>query len=150
MVQPPFLATRRHAGGQRLPRCLGFEDLDWRPAAPTPSSFTPPHVTSRRATSHVSQLSTPNTLPIGHANGFLLTNLRCANTYFPLAGDEGSRLVDMIVPIPNKMGDVPVVNHDHEKLLEKPREGRWAVTLNEVWHDMAWHGLVWYGIVHWP
>lgn len=53
-------------------------------------------------------------------------NYRCANTYFPLAGKNGSRLVDMVSE------RTPVVNSGHELFLKKPSRGHWAVTLNEV------------------
>ncbi|CAM9369775.1 unnamed protein product [Laminaria digitata] len=53
-------------------------------------------------------------------------NYRCANTYFPLAGKNGSRLVDMVSE------RTPVVNTGHESIVVPPRRGHWAVTLNEV------------------
>lgn len=53
-------------------------------------------------------------------------NYRCANTYFPLAGKNGSRLLDMVSE------RTPVLNSGHETLLKKPGRGHWAVTLNEV------------------
>lgn len=68
---------------------------------------------------------------------------RCANTYYPLEGNQGSRLLDMVVSDSDSEGEgagengdpgnlVGLFNHDEEKLRASPSEGRWAVTLNEV------------------
>lgn len=51
---------------------------------------------------------------------------RCANTYFPLAGRDGSRLVDMV-----SERTPAVLNRDHSETFVEPSPGRWAVTLNE-------------------
>eukprot|EP00903_Cladosiphon_okamuranus_P014125 g13127.t1 len=60
-------------------------------------------------------------------------NYRCANTYFPLAGDKGSRLLDMVVPRPNGGGGQKyVLNRFGEELSVVPTQDRWAVTLNEI------------------
>lgn len=53
-------------------------------------------------------------------------NYRCANTYFPLAGKEGSRLVDMV-----SEGTPAVLNRNHSEYFVEPSKGRWVVTLNE-------------------
>lgn len=53
-------------------------------------------------------------------------NYRCANTYVPLAGKEGSRLVDMVS---ERTG--AVLNRDRQYFDVQPSEGHWAVTLNE-------------------
>lgn len=50
---------------------------------------------------------------------------RCANTYYPLAGKDGSRLLDMVSE------RTPVVNGDKRNLTAAPTVGHWAVTLNE-------------------
>ena len=58
---------------------------------------------------------------------------RCANTYYPLAGDKGSRLLDMVVPRPDGGdGQKYLLNRWGKELFVPPAEGRWAVTLNEV------------------
>ncbi|CAN0396711.1 unnamed protein product [Pylaiella littoralis] len=51
---------------------------------------------------------------------------RCANTYSPLAGRGGSRLLDMV-----SGRTPPVLNRDHSENFVEPSPGRWAVTLNE-------------------
>lgn len=51
---------------------------------------------------------------------------RCANTYFPLAGKEGSRLVDMV-----SERTPAILNRNHEQYLTQPSEGHWTITLNE-------------------
>lgn len=51
---------------------------------------------------------------------------RCANTYSPLAGRDGSRLLDMV-----SGRTPPVLNRDHSENFVEPSPGRWAVTLNE-------------------
>lgn len=53
-------------------------------------------------------------------------NYRCANTYFPLAGKEGSRLVDMV-----SERTPAVLNRNHSEYFVDPSRGRWVVTLNE-------------------
>lgn len=53
-------------------------------------------------------------------------NYRCANTFSPLAGREGSRLLDMVSE------RTPFVNSGRKHLVAEPTEGHWAVTLNEV------------------
>lgn len=53
-------------------------------------------------------------------------NYRCANSYFPLAGDEKSRLLDMVSD-----GTPAVLNADHKEYFSEPAAGHWAVTLNE-------------------
>ncbi|CAM9497950.1 unnamed protein product, partial [Laminaria digitata] len=53
-------------------------------------------------------------------------NYRCANTFFPLAGKEGSRLLDMV-----SERTPAVLNFDRKEHMVKPTEGHWAVTLNE-------------------
>lgn len=53
-------------------------------------------------------------------------NYRCADTYFPLAGKEGSRLVDMI-----SERTPAVLNRNHSEYFMEPSRGRWVVTLNE-------------------
>ncbi|CAM9376102.1 unnamed protein product [Scytosiphon promiscuus] len=51
---------------------------------------------------------------------------RCANTYFPLAGRDGSGLLDLV------SGRTPAVaNRDRSAYFVEPSPGRWAVTLNE-------------------
>lgn len=52
-------------------------------------------------------------------------NYRCSSTLFPLAGEEGSRLLDMI------SASTPIANGDKKQLVANPTDGRWAVTLNE-------------------
>ncbi|CAM9369104.1 unnamed protein product [Ectocarpus sp. 4 AP-2014] len=72
-------------------------------------------------------------------------NYRCANTYYPLDGNQGSRLLDMVVSDSDGEGEgegagengdpgnpAGLFNRDAEKLRASPSEGRWAVTLNEV------------------
>lgn len=54
-------------------------------------------------------------------------DFRCANSYFPLAGDENSRLLDMVWE-----GTPAVLNADHSEYFAQPAAGHWAVTLNEV------------------
>lgn len=72
-----------------------------------------------------------------------LTCCRCANTYYPLEGNEGSRLLDMIVSDSDEEGarggesgdpenPAGLVNRDGKKLRVSPSKGHWAVTLNEV------------------
>lgn len=51
---------------------------------------------------------------------------RCANTYFPLAGKEGSRLIDMV-----SERTPAVLNRNRSEYFVEPSRGRWAVTLNE-------------------
>lgn len=51
---------------------------------------------------------------------------RCANSYFPLAGDEGSRLLGMVWE-----GTPAVLNADLSEYFAEPAAGHWAVTLNE-------------------
>lgn len=51
---------------------------------------------------------------------------KCANTYYPLAGKGGNRLVDMVSE------QTHLVNRHHESLVVSPSNGSWAVTLNEV------------------
>lgn len=51
---------------------------------------------------------------------------RCANTYSPLAGRDGSRLVDMV----SERTPTVLNRHRLENFVE-PSPGRWAVTLNE-------------------
>ena len=53
-------------------------------------------------------------------------DFRCANSYFPLAGDESSRLLDMVWE-----GTPAVINADHSEYFAEPTAGHWAVTLNE-------------------
>lgn len=53
-------------------------------------------------------------------------NYRCSNSYFPLAGDESSRLLDMVWE-----GTPPVINADHSVYFAEPTASHWAVTLNE-------------------
>ena len=53
-------------------------------------------------------------------------NYRCANTYFPLAGKEGSRLLEMV-----SERTPPVLNLNRKMYMVAPTEGHWAVTLNE-------------------
>lgn len=53
-------------------------------------------------------------------------NYRCADTYFPLAGKEGSRLVDMV-----SERTPAVLNRNHSEYFVEPSRGRWVVTLNE-------------------
>lgn len=53
-------------------------------------------------------------------------NYRCADTYFPLAGKEGSRLVDMI-----SERTPAVLNRNRSEHFVDPSGGRWVVTLNE-------------------
>lgn len=53
-------------------------------------------------------------------------NYRCANSYFPLAGGESSRLLDRIWE-----GTPAVLNADHSEFFAEPTAGHWAVTLNE-------------------
>jgi len=48
----------------------------------------------------------------------------------------------MIVPKGGVKVKDMVVNHDRQSLLEKPVEGRWAVTLNEVWNGVEWYCTV--------
>ncbi|CAN0537469.1 unnamed protein product [Ectocarpus sp. 12 AP-2014] len=51
---------------------------------------------------------------------------RCANTYSPLAGKNGSRLLDMVSE------NTPVVlNRNRSDYFVEPSQGHWAVTLNE-------------------
>ncbi|CAM9557115.1 unnamed protein product [Ectocarpus sp. 8 AP-2014] len=51
---------------------------------------------------------------------------RCANTYSPLAGKNGSRLLDMVSE------NTPVVlNRNRSEYFVEPSQGHWAVTLNE-------------------
>lgn len=58
---------------------------------------------------------------------------RCANTFYPLAGNQGSRLLDMVVPAASEGGgERDLINRDGKHLLVMPAENRWAVTLNEV------------------
>lgn len=75
---------------------------------------------------------------------------RCANTLYPLAGTQGSRLLGMVVPVVKEDGTVEkkeedengstnglvdavnVLNSDRETFFMMPDEGRWALTLNEV------------------
>lgn len=65
---------------------------------------------------------------------------RCANTYYPLGGNQGSRLLDMIVASEDGERVESDGSHKHphlvnghmKNLLVAPTEGRWAVTLNEV------------------
>lgn len=52
-------------------------------------------------------------------------NYRCANTYYPLAGREGSRLLDMV---PERMS---VPNSKGENYIVPPNKGHWSLTLNE-------------------
>eukprot|EP00752_Nemacystus_decipiens_P006893 g6191.t1 len=52
---------------------------------------------------------------------------RCANSYFPLAGDESSRLLDMV-----SEGTPAVLNANRSEFFAEPAAGRWAVTLNEM------------------
>lgn len=54
-------------------------------------------------------------------------NYRCASTYFPLAGREGSKLIDMV-----SERTPSLVNRYGKYLVVPPKEGHWAVTLNEV------------------
>lgn len=51
---------------------------------------------------------------------------RCANSYFPLAGDERSRLLEMVLE-----GMPAVLNADHSEFFVEPAASHWAVTLNE-------------------
>lgn len=53
-------------------------------------------------------------------------NYRCADTYFPLAGKEGSRLLDMV-----SERTPAVLNRNHSEHFVEPAIGRWVVTLNE-------------------
>lgn len=53
-------------------------------------------------------------------------NYRCADTYFPLAGKDGSRLVDMV-----SESTPAVLNRDHSEHFVEPSGGRWVLTLNE-------------------
>lgn len=53
-------------------------------------------------------------------------NYRCANTYVPLAGKEGNRLVDMVS---ERTGTI--LNRERQYFEVQPSEGHWAVTLNE-------------------
>lgn len=51
---------------------------------------------------------------------------RCANTFFPLTGKKGFRLLDMLSE------RFPAVkNLERTKYVEEPTEGHWAVTINE-------------------
>lgn len=52
-------------------------------------------------------------------------NYRCSNTYYPLGGTEGSRLLDMVSE------RTPVLNADLNEVTVEPAEDHWAVTLNE-------------------
>lgn len=52
-------------------------------------------------------------------------NYRCANTYYPLAGGEGSRLLDMVSE------RTSVLNSKCKNLVVKPNTGHWSLTLNE-------------------
>lgn len=52
-------------------------------------------------------------------------NYRCANTYFPLAGREGSRLLDMVSE------GMSVLNSKCENHFVTPNTGHWSLTLNE-------------------
>eukprot|EP00903_Cladosiphon_okamuranus_P005594 g5566.t1 len=53
-------------------------------------------------------------------------NYRCSDTYFPLGGKEGSRLVDMV-----SERTPAVLNRNHSEFFVEPSKGQWAVTLNE-------------------
>eukprot|EP00903_Cladosiphon_okamuranus_P013718 g12774.t1 len=54
-------------------------------------------------------------------------DFRCANSYFPLAGDESSRLLDLV-----REGTPVVLNAEHSQYFAEPAAGHWAVTLNEM------------------
>ncbi len=54
-------------------------------------------------------------------------NYRCASSYFPLAGGEGSRLLNMV----SERSPAAVLNHDHFEYFAEPAASNWAVTLNE-------------------
>lgn len=67
--------------------------------------------------------------PVGCADWMFCSgagDFRCANSYFPLAGDERSRLLDMVWE-----GTPAVLNADHSEYFAEPMAGHWAVTLNE-------------------
>lgn len=51
---------------------------------------------------------------------------RCANTYFPLAGKGGSRLLEML-----SERTPAVLNRNRSENFVEPSPGRWAITLNE-------------------
>ena len=51
---------------------------------------------------------------------------RCANTFFPLAGKEGFRLLDMVSEV-----TPGILNRERALYNVNPTEGHWAVTLNE-------------------
>lgn len=51
---------------------------------------------------------------------------RCAVTYSPLAGREGSQLLDMVSE------HTPFSNANKTVLVAQPMAGQWAVTLNEI------------------
>lgn len=53
-------------------------------------------------------------------------NYRCADTYSPLAGREGSQLLDMV------SDRTPVWNANKTVFVVQPKAGHWAVTLNEI------------------
>ncbi|CAM9808128.1 unnamed protein product [Scytosiphon promiscuus] len=55
-------------------------------------------------------------------------NFRCANTYAPLGGNQGSRLLDMIVHGDGFQRHAHLVNGNKKNLLVSPAEGRWAVS----------------------
>ena len=52
-------------------------------------------------------------------------NYRCANTYYPLAGSEGSRLLDMVSE------RTPVLNGMGKYFIVPPNKGHWSRTINE-------------------
>lgn len=51
---------------------------------------------------------------------------RCANTFFPLAGKKGFRLLDML-----SKRSPAVKNLERTEYVVQPTEGHWAVTINE-------------------
>lgn len=54
-------------------------------------------------------------------------NFRCANTYFPTAGKNGTRLMDMV----RDSSTIIVNRNQNEGLVARPRKGHWSVSLNE-------------------